>query len=220
MEKKSPETADQLCEYIEQTANVQLLENYIHYFYDETEYLWDYMSDGSIMIDDPDRIYETLDLRTREMKEDFQVLLERGQVIPKDTALLADRNDFLKVYEKKNVAVFTPFPKAVAGVSRFDQVYNLQSRQTLSFSGKMNVLETELKAYVKKGYRVTIVCSSRERLENLQEFTDRIGLSGKIRFEQGNLNETSSNSLHISSPLTRSFPPLSSVESRVRTSRM
>ncbi len=194
MEKKSPETAeklrqrrDQLCEYIEQTANVQLLENYIHYFYDETEYLWDYMSDGCIMIDDPDRIYETLDLRTREMKEDFQVLLERGQVIPKDTALLADRNDFLKVYEKKNVAVFTPFPKAVAGVSRFDQVYNLQSRQTLSFSGKMNVLETELKSYVKKGYRVTIVCSSKERLSNLQEFADRIGLSGKIRFEQGNL---------------------------------
>ena len=145
------------------------------------------MSDGCIMIDDPDRIYETLDLRTREMKEDFQVLLERGQVIPKDTALLADRNDFLKVYEKKNVAVFTPFPKAVAGVSRFDQVYNLQSRQTLSFSGKMNVLETELKAYAKKGYRVTIVCSSKERLSNLQEFADRIGLSGKIRFEQGNL---------------------------------
>ena len=32
---------DELVEYMENRANAQLLENYIHYFYDETEYLWD-----------------------------------------------------------------------------------------------------------------------------------------------------------------------------------
>ena len=97
VEKQSEETAeklrrrrDELCEYIEQVANVQLLENYLHYFYDETEYLWDYMEKGWVMVDDPDRIYEALDLRTRELREDFSVLLERGQVIPKDEALLSD----------------------------------------------------------------------------------------------------------------------------------
>lgn len=195
LEKKNGEAAeklrkrrDQLCEYIDQKSNVQLLENYLHYFFEKTEYLWDYLRDGMILIDDPDRIYETLDLQCREMKEDFQVLLERGQVIPADAALLPDKNDFLKVYEKKQVAVFTPFPKAVAGISGFDQVYNLQSRQTLHFNGKMNVLETELKSYVKKGYRVVIVCGSQERIENLTEFVDRIGLSGKICFRQGQLS--------------------------------
>ena len=201
MEKKSEETAeklrrrrDELCEYIEQVANVQLLENYLHYFYDETEYLWDYMEKGWVMVDDPDRIYEALDLRTRELREDFSVLLERGQVIPKDEALLSDKGDFLKAYAMPKVAVFTPFPKAVAGIERFDQLYNLQSRQTLIFNGKMNVLETELKAYVKKGYKVTIVCSSKERLDNLREFVERIGIAGvqrnggEVLFEQGTLS--------------------------------
>ena len=193
-EKKNPETAeklrtrrDQLCEYIENSANLQLLENYLHYFYDRTEYLWDYMKQGMIMIDDPDRIYEALDLRSKEFKEDFQVLLERGQVVPKDSILLSDRNDFYKIYQKEPVAVFTPFPKTVAGIDAFEAVYNLQSRQTLIFNGKMNVLESELKTYVKKGYRVTIVCSSKERMENLKEFAERIGLEGKIAFARGSL---------------------------------
>ena len=194
MEKKDPEAAenlkkrrDQLCEYIENSINLQLLENYLQYFYDTTEYLWDYMDQGMVMIDDPDRIYEALDLRTKEFKEDFQVLLERGQVVPKDAALLSDRTDFYKIYKKEPAAVFTPFPKRVAGVETFDAVYHLQSRQTLIFNGKMNVLESELKTYAEKGYQVTIVCSSNERMENLQEFTERIGLAGKINFARGSL---------------------------------
>ncbi|MCI7618255.1 MAG: transcription-repair coupling factor [Firmicutes bacterium] len=180
-------TRDELCEYIESVANLQLLENYIHYFYDEPEYLWDYMQNGSVMIDDPDRIYEALELRDREQDEDFKVMLERGQVIGSDAAGLSDTSDFMKVLRQPDAAVFTPFPKRVQGIDTFDNVYNMQSRQTLTFSGKMNVLETELKSYVKKGYKVTVVCSSAERLANLKEFTERIGLEGKILFEKGSL---------------------------------
>lgn len=180
-------TRDELCEYIESVANLQLLENYIHYFYDEPEYLWDYMQNGSVMIDDPDRIYEALELRDREQDEDFKVMLERGQAIGSDAAGLSDTSDFMKVLRQPDAAVFTPFPKRVQGIDTFDNVYNMQSRQTLTFSGKMNVLETELKSYVKKGYKVTVVCSSAERLANLKEFTERIGLDGKILFEKGSL---------------------------------
>ena len=145
------------------------------------------MSDGILMIDDPDRIEESLNLRTTELREDFKVLLSRGQAIPRDISCISDENDFRKAYKQPNVAVFTPFPKRVIGADTFEKVYNLQARQMLSFGGKMNVLESELKAYVKKGYRVTIVCASEERLKNLQEFVERIGLDGKIRFEQGSL---------------------------------
>ena len=180
-------TRDELCDYIERTANLQLLENYIHYFYEEPEYLWDYMQEGKLIIDDPDRIYETLELRDREQKEDFKVMLQRGQVIGSDADGLSDTYDFMKAFRQPDVAVFTPFPKKVRGAETFDNVYNLQSRQVLSFGGKMNVLESELRTYVKKGYKVTIVCSSAERLSNLQEFTERIGLEGKIAFARGSL---------------------------------
>ena len=180
-------TGEELCEYVAHVSNQQLLENYIHYFYDHTEYLWDYLDGGCVMVDDPDRIEETLQLRTEELREDFKVMLERGQVIAEDAAVISDQTDFRKVYDRSDTVVFTPFPKRIAGAETFDQVYNLQSRQVLTFHGKMNVLESELKTYVKKGYRVTIVCASAERLNNLREFADRIGLLEKIRFAQGSL---------------------------------
>lgn len=194
MAKKDEETAqnlmntcEEICEYIKQVSNLQLLENYIRYFYDETEYLWDYMTDGMLMIDDPDRIEEMLSHRTLELKEDFKVLLARGQAISKDISVISDENDFRTAYKYPNVAVFTPFPKRIAGADTFDKVYNLNTRQVLSFSGKMNVLESELKAYAKKDYRITIVCSSEERINNLREFVQRIGLEGKVNFEKGSL---------------------------------
>ncbi len=180
-------TCDELCEYIEQVSNIQLLENYIGYFYDDTEYLWDYMTGGKLMVDDPDRIEEVLGHRTLEMQEDFKVMLSRGQAIAKDVAVIPDEDDFRACYKYPDVAVFTPFPKRIAGITNFDNLYNLNTRQVLAFGGKMNVLESELKSYVKKDYRITIVCASDDRMTNLQEFVERIGLDGKIAFEKGSL---------------------------------
>jgi len=180
-------TRDELIEYVENVSNLQLLENYINYFYDETEYIWDYMEDGNLIVDDPDRIFETLDFVSSEMDEDFKVLLERGQVIPDDHILLSGEEDFKKCFSRSNTYIFTPFPKKIKGIDSYDQVYNINSRQPLSFNGKMPVLEQELKAYIKKDYKVTIVCSSDDRVKNLAEFIDRCDLTGKVAVKRGNL---------------------------------
>lgn len=179
---------DELCEYIRSVSNLQLLENYLHYFYEDTEYLWDYLEDGAVIVDDPDRICEYLDARTAELKDDFKVFLERGQVIPKDMELVSGKEDFFKIYQKNLVYILTPFSKAIKGVDGLTQVHSIQSRQMLSFGGRMELLESELKNYVRKKYKIIIVSSSKERIENLKEFTDRIGLFEKIVFREGTLS--------------------------------
>lgn len=179
---------DELCEYIRNVSNLQLLENYLHYFYDDTEYLWDYMDGGTVIVDDPDRICEYLDARTAEVKDDFQVFLERGQVVPKDMELVSGKEDFYKIYGKETVYVLTPFAKAIKGAETLSEVRSIQSRQMVAFGGRMELLESELKEYARKQYRITIVASSKERIENLKEFTDRIGLFEKILFAEGTLS--------------------------------
>jgi hypothetical protein len=67
-------------------------------------------------------------------------------------------------------------------------VYNLQSRQPLSFNGKMNVLEAELRSYLKKGYEINLLSTSEERLENLREFCDRADLK-PVNFLWGSLSQ-------------------------------
>lgn len=196
LENKSPsratsliKTRDELVEYIIQVENLQLMENYIHYFYEETEHIWDYMEDGNILIDDPDRIYEMLNLHDSEQEHDFETLLERGSVIQKERESLSTEEDFQISFSLPNVTIFTPFTKAIKGINTFDKVINMQSRQTLSFEGKLNVLESELKSYVKRGYDVTLVFSSPDRMENLKEFIERIGLEGKIKFATGSISQ-------------------------------
>lgn len=179
--------AEQICEYIENVSDLKYLENYIHYFYDRTDLLWDYMTEGTVMLDDPERITELLELREKELKEDFKVLLERGEAVPKDSALITGREELGKALSLKNTVVFTPFPKRIKGIDKFDRIINVNSRQMINFAGNLTLLETELKAYAKKDYHITMVMSSDGRLENMKDFVARTGLEDRVVFAKGSL---------------------------------
>ncbi len=195
LEKKDADTAkhlrqvkDQICEYIENVSNLQLLERYIHYFYPETEYIWDYMDDGRVMFDDPERIFEILETRERELREDFKVMLERGEAVPSDSKLITGLDDLKPVLERRETVIFTPFPKRIKGIDEFDEIHNVNSRQMISFGGNLTLMESEIKTYLKRGYKISIVSNSDARLDNLREFLGRLDLSEHIAFEKGTLS--------------------------------
>lgn len=195
LEASSPEASGKLielknsiCEYIENVSNLQLLENYIHYFYDDTEFIWNYMDDGRVMLDDPERIFEILEIRENELKEDFRVLLERGEAVPKDSALITGTANLKEVLEKRDTVIFTPFPKRVKGIDSFDEIHNINSRQMISFSGNLTLLENEIKSYLKRNYKISIVSNSDARLDNLREMLSRIDNYDRISFEKGTLS--------------------------------
>lgn len=181
----------QLLEYLENRINMQYLENYIPYFYSETHQLADYlMTGGAIFIDDPDRIGEAIALREREVREDFEILLARGEAIPSDFNVYPTGGDLKQLYEKSDVMpvyLFTPFQKQVRGVERLYDSFNIASRQTPVFNGRMDFLETELKRYEKQGYDTVIVCSASERVENMKNFLERCDMSSAVCVEQGTL---------------------------------
>lgn len=55
------------------------------------------------------------------------------------------------------------------------------------FNGRLDMLVTELKSYIKKDYEITIVCSSSERVNNMREFLSREGLERKVSVKPGEL---------------------------------
>jgi transcription-repair coupling factor (superfamily II helicase) len=166
---------NQLQEFIINTANIQLLENYIHYFYDDTEYLWDYMKPGGVvMLEDPDRIREVLDFREKEDKESFKAILERGEAVPGDIKAFPGRADLDSLYKLPVIFFFTPFQKQLKGVDRLDAGLHIASKQAPVFNGRMDFLETELKGWLKQNYEITIVCATEERIENLKNFVEHL----------------------------------------------
>ncbi len=178
----------ELLELLQQGISLSLMENYIHYFYEDTEYLWNYLPpDSALMIDDPDRVREAAEVRLRELQEDFRVLLENGYAAPKDFDIHLTKGELLDIYEQPGVYLLTPFRKQIKGVSEYSALYNIVSRQTPVFNGRMDLFESELKSYVRHGYRPVVVCANEERLENLGEFVKRAGLDGSVTLLQGSL---------------------------------
>lgn len=179
---------DELLEMMENRINIQLFENYINYFYDETSYLWDYLPEDSlIMIDDPDRVVETMEGRMNEFKLDFEVMLDTGYAVPKDFKSYFDSKDYFDMYGMANVYLFTPFQKRIRGVSELTALHHVVSKQGPVFGGRMDMLADALKRYIKENYNVTIVCSTEERVENLKEFVSRQELIGKIKIVLGQI---------------------------------
>lgn len=80
---------DQLINYIDNMVNLQYMEKFINYFYDETMYIWDYMSEPELFIDDPARILETLEVYEKERADDITAILESGRGIGEDFRMMS-----------------------------------------------------------------------------------------------------------------------------------
>ena len=89
---------------------------------------------------------------TPELKEDLKVLLERGEAVPRDAALITGFSDLAPLLKRKETIVFTPFPKRIKGIENFDRIINVASRQMISFAGNLTLLESELKNYAEELY--------------------------------------------------------------------
>lgn len=177
---------ERILECIETKTNIQLLENYINYFYERPEYLWDYMdSEGLVIIDDPDRVCETVELAEKEYREDFKTLLERGEAAPDDYKSFSGEHEFLSVYRTRPAFVFTPFQKQIKGVEQLTAAIPVISKQATAFNGRMDFLETELLRYAKLNYEIQIVCSTAERADNMRHFLSKCKLEESAAVKQG-----------------------------------
>ncbi|MDO4545616.1 MAG: transcription-repair coupling factor [Bacillota bacterium] len=195
LEKKEPGTEliynlkqrqTQLLDYLDNMMNLQYMEKFINYFYEETMYLWDYMQDPQIFIDDPARILETLEVHEKERADDIEAILSAGRGIGADFQALSGQKDYFRLYEKEGY-IFTPFASTIKNAPFLTELITVSCRQAPVFNGRMDLLKSDLEGYVARGFDVTIVCSGKERLESMKEFLLRERLEGQVKLKQGML---------------------------------
>ena len=190
---KLKENRDYIIECIEGDLNEQYLEGYVSYFYDNPACLWDYAYNPSfVIVDDVARIDETLGFYNKEEAENRKIILERGSGISRDFDSLPDGGDLKRLSDMAtfcNVYYCTPFTQQIKIAPRLDEVISCTAKQAPVFNGHMDILEQELKSYVKKGYKVIIACASEERINNLRDFLGRIGLETSVELRYGSLSQ-------------------------------
>lgn len=174
----------QLTEYADSMINIQYMEKFINYFYDETMYIWDYMKEPRIFIDDPARILETLEVYEKESADDIDALICAGKAIGDDFKALSGKKDYFRLYDKEGY-IFTPFAGTIKNAPFLEKLITVNCRQTPNFNGRMDLLKSELSGYVRRDYEVIIVCSSAERMNNMREFLQREDLDSKVKLQQG-----------------------------------
>ena len=192
---------DQLLEYTEDMINLQYLEKFLGYFYDETAYIWDYMENPQIIVDDPARILETLETAEKERNYEIMELLESGRGIKEDFASLSGPDDFFRLYEtvpEKDLdcTIFTPFVMTIRGgrdtaESPFlTELRQVQTRQMPQYDGHMDQLKGDIEGYIARGFDVNIVCSTEERQKNMLEFIQHENFNERTlpgRYEAGHV---------------------------------
>ncbi|MDO4869445.1 MAG: transcription-repair coupling factor [Bacillota bacterium] len=183
---------DQLMEFAEGMVNIQYMEKFINYFYDETQYLWEYMDQPLIMIDDPARILETLQIFEKERADDIADILTDGRGISEDFVSMSATPDYYRLYDLpeklgRDGYIFTPFVSTIKNAPFLTDLIQIKCRQTPVYNGKMNMLKSDVQGYINKGYAVTIVCSTPEREANIRDFVAMENLAGDIRILQGSL---------------------------------
>ena len=148
---------NELIGYIDKLDNTALLESYVHYFYDDTEYVWDYMLGGTIVIDDPVRVCEHLDLRQKELQNDLEVMIERGQAVSEDAALITGTAELRRAMcaDADTVYLMMPFASANPLTDKIDELISSDGRQMMDFAGHMELVASEIKKELNGGYAVT-----------------------------------------------------------------
>ena len=200
---------DQLLEYINGMINLQYLEQFLGYFYDETAYIWDYMEDPQIVIDDPARILETMEAVVKERNYDITDILDSGRGIKEDFAAFSDQDDFFRIYKlvperDLECTIFTPFVMTIrGGKERADdppltELKQVATRQMPAYDGHMDQLKADIEGYIARGFDVRIVCSTDDRRKNMlefvqhEDFNDRVlpgrASAGHVRVESGILS--------------------------------
>jgi transcription-repair coupling factor (superfamily II helicase) len=158
-----------LIEQLENGILPQGIENYLNYFYEETNLVTDYMSDDSLVfIDEPSRVEERSKFINEEFRESFKVLLEKGEVLPSQANIMVTYDHVVESIEKKRLFIFNNLPKKDDKLVPVKKI-NILCKMAPVLNGKRELLSKEIKNFKYDGYKIILLASTVDRVQAIKE---------------------------------------------------
>ncbi len=174
--EKLRERVGLLAEHIHTGSNPQGLARYLPWFYRDCVTLEGYLAEeGVLIIEDYDRCRENVILREKERQEDFVQLLQKGDALPEDFAFFRRQEDLVRMVREPEHLTFvcTAFSGKIKDLGTQAETVEVRSRAVPVYASRMEMFLEDVRSLKKKGYEVNLVCSSRERRENLRDYLTR-----------------------------------------------
>jgi len=152
------------------------LERYFCFFYPQRATVFDYLEGSAlIVLDEPARIRERCEGYIGEFQEHFKELLQKFQVLPRQSELILDYSEFLMKISRHARLMFQILPTPHPGFEP-KAAYNFAVRSIPSYHGKLQLLIEDVELWLKKGYYILFLLDSQARREGITAFLREHGI--------------------------------------------
>ena len=146
------------------------LDSYLHYFYEETGSLLDFMdSEKSLLIlDEPVRIREHVDAVELEFKDSMSNRLEKGYILPGQTELLYPSEEVAAGLSKRKVLALSMM-ECKCALFPVKVRFEVEAKSVSPYNHSFETLVKDLQKYRKNKYRMVLLSPSKTRAKRLAE---------------------------------------------------
>src|SRR5690606_34680825 len=170
LEEAAAELRERIAAHLEALATGRRfngIEQYKAFFYPTLETLVEYVGDGAVVLDEPARTREQLNLFHTDFAHSHAGLLERGRVLPDSAGLFADWDDLLHLARRRPALFTCGLKQHVPGLEGVPEL-EVQSRPAPTFQGKLEPFVEAVRERRRQGWRVIIAAANPDRAQRIE----------------------------------------------------
>lgn len=164
-------------EALKETWSFEAIDSYMPYFYENTSTFLDYMKEAFIVVDDAQRCAGKLDSVYFEFEENYENLLRRGSVLPKQAEVLISKEHIYEDLGNRQVITINAITKS-AKVLAPRSIVSFSQITICDYHGQLDILIEDIKDKKSKGYKTIILSGTRTRGERLIDTLRDRGIEG------------------------------------------
>ena len=145
-------------------------------FTDEIEGFTDYFpkDETVFVLDEPDRIMESMELISYEYEESMKNRLEGGYVVASQTKLMRPIAEVYKNMQSSRLMLLSSLDYKPKMLKPADYL-RIDARSISSYNNSFEYLADDINKYKRTGYRVVLVCNSRTRAARIVADLEELG---------------------------------------------
>lgn len=167
-------------ENLEENWSFENIDSFLPYFYDKPTSFLDYTKDYFIVMDDVQRCFGKLNSVYFEFEENYKSLLEKGNILPKQSKMLCAKSDLLEELKNKEIMTLDAIAKS-SKVIQPKTITNFSQITLNSYQGQMDLLIEDIKDKKSRGYKILILSGTRPRGERLVDTLRERGIESSYR---------------------------------------
>ena len=161
-EKLLEDGHDSFVEEIKSGIYREHLDQLLPYLNEKNATIIDYVNNPNLFFIDLDKVLDRYDHISEDFVERFKDLLERGEVLPKQSEVIVPKEYLLNKIKRNPIINFNSFSGLNDDI-KYDEIVSFKMGTANEYFGKIDLLIKELENFKYRGYRIFVVINDEEK---------------------------------------------------------